>query len=291
MKKLRKCHLRGAILPVLLSALVCVAGCSVATKAPANSTSNSGSSGTPPSGSGSGNPPPSCGGMSPGQGGSLNGLVPFPANNLWNQDISTAPAAPNSNAIIGFIGAGIGLHPDFGSGLYNGQSMGIPYLVVGAQPVPLPITFTAYGDESDPGPMPIPMNALIEGYPAPGNSDRHVLVLDSSNCWLYELYSSYPNATTWNAGSGAVGDLTADEPRPYTWTSADAAGLPIFPGLVRYDEVLAGAINHAVRFTVPVTREAFVAPASHWASSNTSSSAPPMGTRLRLKASFNIFGF
>src|ERR1700740_2436521 len=111
MKKLRKCHLRGAILPVLLSALVCVAGCSVATKAPANSTSNSGSSGAPPSGSGNGNPPSSCGG------GSLNGFVPFPANNLWNQDISGAQVDPNSNAIIGFIGAGIGLHPDFGSGL------------------------------------------------------------------------------------------------------------------------------------------------------------------------------
>jgi len=229
--------------------------------------------------------------MSPGQGGSLNGLVPFPANNLWNQDISTAPADPNSNAIIGFIGAGIGLHPDFGSGLYNGQSMGIPYLVVGAQPVPLPITFTAYGDESDPGPMPIPVNALIEGYPAPGSGDRHVLVVDSANCWLYELYSSYPNAASWNAGSAAVWDLTADERRPYTWTSADAAGLPIFPGLVRYDEVAARAIRHAVRFTLQSSRAAFVPPASHWAANSSNALAAPMGMRLRLKSSFDISAF
>jgi len=229
--------------------------------------------------------------VSLGQGGSLNGFVPFPANNLWNQDISGAQVDPNSNAIIGFIGAGIGLHPDFGSGLYNGQSMGIPYLVVGAQQAPLPITFTAYGSESDPGPMPIPVNALIEGYPAPGNGDRHVLVLDSSNCWLYELYSSYPNATTWNAGSGAVWDLTADGPRPYTWTSADAAGLPIFPGLVRYDEVAAGAIHHALRFTLQSSRAAFVPPASHWAANSSSALAAPMGMRLRLKSSFDISAF
>src|SRR6202521_891901 len=194
-----------------------------------------------------GNPPPSCSGMSLGQSASLNGFVPFPADNLWNKDISSAPVDANSAAIINFIGSGIGLHPDFGSGLYNGQSMGIPYLVVGAQQGPVPIAFTAYGDESDPGPMPIPVSALIEGYPAPGSGDRHVLVLDNNNCWLYELYSSYPNAASWNAGSAAVWDLAAGEQRPYTRTSADAAGLPIFPGLARYDEVTAGHINHALR--------------------------------------------
>jgi hypothetical protein len=229
--------------------------------------------------------------MSLGQGGSLSGFLPFPADNLWNQDISAAPVDSNSNAIINFIGSGIGLHPDFGSGLYNGQSIGIPYLVVGAQQAPLPIAFTAYGNESDPGPMPIPVNVLIEGYPGPGSGDRHVLVLDSSSCWLYELYSSYPNAASWNAGSAAVWDLTADEQRPYTWTSADAAGLPIFPGLVRYDEVAAGAIHHALRFTLQSSRAAFVPPASHWAANSSNALAAPMGMRLRLKSSFDISSF
>jgi hypothetical protein len=241
--------------------------------------------------SGGGNPPPSCGAMSLGQGGSLDGFVPFPSDNLWNKDILSAPVDPNSAAIINFIGAGIGLHPDFGAGLYNGNSIGIPYLIVGAQQPMLPIIFTAYADESDPGPMPIPVTALIEGYPAPGNGDRHVLVLDSSNCWLYELYSSYPNAASWNAASAAVWDLTADEQRPYTWTSADAAGLPIFPGLARYDEVAAGQINHALRFTLQSSRAAFVPPASHWAANSSNALAAPMGMRLRLKASFDLSSF
>jgi hypothetical protein len=238
-----------------------------------------------------GNPPPSCSAMSLGQSASLNGFVPFPSGNLWNQDISSAPVDANSGAIINFIGSGIGLHPDFGSGLYNGSSIGIPYLVVGSQQGPVPIVFTAYGDESDPGPMPIPVSALIEGYPAPGNGDRHVLVLDNSNCWLYELYNSHPNAATWNADSAAVWDLTADGQRPYQWTSADAAGLPIFPGLARYDEVAAGHINHALRFTLQSSRAAFVPPASHWASNSSNALAAPMGMRLRLKASFDISGF
>jgi hypothetical protein len=240
---------------------------------------------------GGGNPPPSCAGMSLGQGGSLNGFVPFLSDNLWNQDISSAAVDPNSGAIINFIGSGIGLHPDFGSGLYNGQSMGIPYLIVGAQQGMVTINFTAFGDESDPGPMPIPVSAPIEGYPAPGNGDRHVLVLDSANCWLYELYSSYPNAASWNAGSTAVWDLTADDQRPYTWTSADAAGLPIFPGLARYDEVAAGRINHALRFTLQSSRAAFVPPASHWAANSSNALAAPMGMRLRLKSSFDNSSF
>jgi len=229
--------------------------------------------------------------MSLGQGGSLNGFVPLPADNLWNQDISIAPVDANSSAIVNFIGSGIGLHPDFGSGQFNGQSMGIPYLVVGSQQASLPIVFTASGDESDPGPMPIPVSALIEGYPAPASGDRHVLVLDNNNCWLYELYNSTPNAASWNADSGAVWDLTADEQRPYTWTSADAAGLPIFPGLARYDEVAAGQIKHALRFTLQSSRAAFVPPASHWASNSSNALAAPMGMRLRLKASFNISSF
>jgi hypothetical protein len=230
--------------------------------------------------------------MSAGQGGNLNGFVPFPADNAWNQDISSAAVDSNSAAIINFIGSSVPVHPDFGSGLYSGSSIGIPYLIVDSTQGPVTINFTAYGSESDPGPMPIPTTAPIEGYPAPGNGDRHVLVLDNTNCWLYELYSSYPQGDgTWNAASAAVWDLTADEQRPYTWTSADAAGLPIFPGLVRYDEVAAGQINHAIRFTLQSSRAAFVPPASHWAANSSNANAAPMGMRMRLKASFDISGF
>ena len=230
--------------------------------------------------------------MSAGQGASLNGFRPFPANDSWNQDISASPVDPNSGAIINFIGSSVGLHPDFGAGLYSGSSIGIPYTVVSGSQALVNINFTAYGDESDPGPMPIPANAAIEGYPNPGTGDRHVLVLDNSNCFLYELYGSVPNADgTWNADSAAVWDLQNGEQRPWTWTSADAAGLPIFPGLIRYDEVASGSIQHAVRFTLPQSRAAIVPPASHWASNSTAQSAPPMGMRLRLKASYDTSQF
>ena len=229
--------------------------------------------------------------MSTGQGASLNGFVPFPSDNLWNKDISSAAVDSNSTAIINYVGSSIGIHPDFGSGQYNGSYMGIPYTVVdGTQPL-IPINYQAYGSESDPGPMPIPLTAPIEGYPNPGTGDRHVLVLDSANCFLYELYSSYPQTSSWNADSGAVWDLLADEQRPYTWTSADAAGLPIFPGLVRYDEVASGAIHHAIRFTLQNSSAGFTPPASHWASTTSNTTAPPMGARFRLKSSFNISGF
>jgi hypothetical protein len=233
----------------------------------------------------------SCSQMSTGQGASLNGFLPFPSDNLWNQDISSVGIDPNSAAIINFIGPTIGIHPDFGSGEYNGSYIGIPYTVVdGTQPL-LSINYQAYGSESDSGPMPIPLTAPIEGYPNPGTGDRHVLVLDSANCFLYELYNSYPQSSSWNADSGAVWDLLADEQRPYTWTSADAAGLPIFPGLVRYDEVAAGAIDHAIRFTLQSTSAGFVPPASHWAANSTDTYAPPMGARLRLKSSFDVSGY
>ena len=233
-----------------------------------------------------------CGNLTAGQGGSLNGFVPFPADNLWNQNIANAPVDPNSSAIVNFIGASDPLHPDFGSGLYNGSSIGVPYIVVDSTQGFVNITFTAYGDESDPGPMPVPASAPIEGYPAPGSGDRHVLVLDNNNCWLYELYSAYPQTDgSWNAASAAVWDLTADEQRPLTWTSADAAGSPIFPGLVRYDEVAAGHIDHAIRFTLQNSRAAFTPPASHWAANSSNSLAAPMGMRLRLKSSFDISGF
>jgi hypothetical protein len=240
--------------------------------------------------SGGGTPPLACSTMGLGQGASLNGFLPFPADNLWNQDISGAAVDPNSAAIINFIGTSDPVHPDFGAGLYAGSSIGIPYVVVGSTQGLVNINFTAYGSESDPGPMPVPPNAPIEGYPAPGSGDRHVLVLDNSNCWLYELYSSYPNSDgTWNAASAAVWDLLNDEQRPLTWTSADAAGLPIFAGLVRYDEVASGQINHALRFTLQSSSAAFVPPASHWASNSSNQyAAAPMGMRMRLKASFDV---
>jgi hypothetical protein len=229
--------------------------------------------------------------MSLGIGASLNGFLPFPADNLWNLDISTAAVDPNSDAIINFIGSTVTLHPDFGAGLYAGSTMGIPYDVVSGSPF-VNINFTAYGSESDPGPMPVPSNAPIEGYPHPGNGDRHVLILDRDNCWLYELYSSYPQKNgNWSVASAAVWDLLNDEMRPYTWTSADAAGLSVFAGLARYDEVAAGAIRHALRFTLQNSREAFTPPASHWASTSTNSLAAPMGMRLRLKSSFDISTF
>jgi hypothetical protein len=237
-------------------------------------------------------PPSACSGMTPSQGGSLNGFVPFPADNIWNKDISSALVDPNSTALINFIGASVTIHPDFGSGLYQGSSIGIPYVVVDSTQPFVTINFTAYGDESDPGPMPVPANAPIEGYPNPGNGDRHVLVLDNNNCWLYELYSASPGSGgAWNAASAAVWDLQNDEQRPWTWTSADAAGLPIFPGLIRYDEVAAGHINHAIRFTLQFSRAAFVPPASHWAANSTQARAAPMGMRLRLKSSFDVSTF
>jgi len=232
-----------------------------------------------------------CSQMAVGQGASLNGFLPFPSDNLWNKDISGATVDSNSANYISYIGVSVGLHPDFGSGEYDGSYMGIPYTIVNSGQALIPITYTAYGDESDPGPMPIPLTAPIEGYPNPGTGDRHVLVLDNANCFLYELYSSYPQTASWDAGSGAVWDLLADEQRPYTWTSADAAGLPIFPGLVRYDEVAAGAINHAIRFTLQNSSAGFTPPASHWASTTSNANALPMGARLRLKAGFDVSTF
>jgi hypothetical protein len=231
---------------------------------------------------------PTCHSMVPGQEGSLAGFVPFGATSLWNQDVSTAALDANSAAIISYIGNGTPVHPDFGAGLYNGSTMGIPYIVTAALPN-APIHFTAYGNESDPSPMPIPAAAPIEGYPAPGTGDRHVLVLNNSTCWLYELYSAYPNTDgSWSAASAAVWDLNASKYRPWGWTSADAAGLPIFPGLVRYDEIVNGHIDHALRFTLENSRAQFILPARHWAANSTATYAAPMGLRLRLKASFDI---
>jgi hypothetical protein len=230
-----------------------------------------------------------------GIGASLNGAIPFPADNAWNTNIANAPVDPNSNALIASIGLNTGLHPDFGSGLYGGSPIGIPYVVVSSGQALVPVNFVAYADESDPGPYPIPSNAPIEGQLANGGTfggDRHVLVVDRDTNRLYETYNSYPNSDgSWTADNGAVFHLDSDNVRPNAqpgWTSADAAGLPIFPGLARYDEVANGVIAHALRFTVQQSREAYVPPANHWASNNTSNNLPPMGMRVRLKASYVI---
>src|SRR5215510_5865084 len=234
-----------------------------------------------------------CAGMDTGPGADLNGFIPFPADNAWNTDISSMPVDPNSDNVIAFIGASSQLHPDFGAGLYNGSVIGIPYQVVDTTTQPkVPIRIVAYRTESDPGPMPVPSNAPIEGYPNPDDGDRHVLVLDRDNCWLYELGRGFRRQNgNWNADVAVVWDLLNDEQRPYTWTSADAAGLPMFPGLARYDEVASGQIKHALRFTLSQSREAFIPPASHWAANSNNSLAAPMGMRLRLKSSYDISGF
>ncbi len=230
-----------------------------------------------------------------GAGASLNGAIPFPANNAWNTDVSGAAVDPNSDALISSIGLTRGLHPDFGSGLYEGAPIGIPYVVVSSAQPKVAITFTDYGDESDPGPYPVPANAPIEGQQSNGGAfggDRHVLVVDRDANLLYEMGNSYPQGNgSWKASGGAVFHLNSNTVRPGGrpgWTSADAAGLPIFPGLARYDEATTGVIRHALRFTVSTTRKAYVPPATHWASSNTSANVPPMGMRVRLKASYVI---
>ncbi|HJW74006.1 MAG TPA: hypothetical protein VJ486_14365 [Geothrix sp.] len=235
-------------------------------------------------------PAGACNGADLGIGANLRGFTAFPSGNAWNQDISAAPVDPASDAIIAFIGAGTGLHSDFGAGLYNGGPIGIPYAVVGGSQPLVPVTYIAYPDESDPGPMPIPVPPPYEGPdPSATSGDRHVLVVDRDTCLLYELYAAQRQPDgSWHADSGTIWDLKSDHLRPFGWTSADAAGLPIFPGLARYDEVAAGTITHALRFTVPTSRRAYVLPATHWASSNTSASAPPMGMRVRLKASVDI---
>ena len=214
----------------------------------------------------------------------------LPNQAAWNQDISKAPLARNSAATIAYIDShgGDRLHPDFGSP----RAYGFPYVVVGSSQRKLPIHYTAYGDESDAGPFPVPKGAPVEG----GNrsdGDRHVLVVDRSSCTLYELYRAFfkRSGAHWNADSGARWDLRSTALRPDSWTSADAAGLPIFPGLVRYDEVAAGHLDHAIRVTFDSTRDAWVHPASHCAGDTSNPDAPAMGTRLRLKAGYGLGGF
>jgi hypothetical protein len=209
----------------------------------------------------------------------------FPASSPFNRDISRAPVDPRSASYIAAIGAGLHLHADFGTN----PSYGIPFAVVGPHQPKVPITFNEYGEESDRGPYPIPPSAPVEG--AGEEGDRHLLVLQKGSCRLYELYHAHRSGAGWEAGSGAVFNLRANALRPEGWTSADAAGLPIFPLLVRYPEVRAGQIDHALRVTVEHTQRGYIHPATHFASASSDPSLPPMGLRLRLKASFGLAGY
>jgi len=224
---------------------------------------------------------------------SIGGCQVFPTDNVWNARVDTLPLDHLSHTYVDSIGASAKMHADFGSGIWppdTGGPIGIPYVVVPGAQAFVDVLFSPWGDESDPSPYPIPANAPIEGGPN-SDGDRHVLVLDQGNCTLYELGNAKPqNDGTWIANCGAVFHLTSDALRPATWTSADAAGLPILPGLVRYDEVLSGAITHAIRFTAPQTQDTFIWPARHQAG-DPDASLPPMGQRFRLKASFDISGF
>jgi hypothetical protein len=223
------------------------------------------------------------------QGPTIGTCPVFPSDNIWNTRIDQLPVHGSSSTWVTTIGSGTAVHADFGQGQWDGGPIGIPFITVPGTQTKYPVTFD-YADESDPGPYPIPLNAPIEGGSA-STGDRHAIAIDTTNCILYELYSSYPQAASWQAGSGAIYPLTSEALRPAGWTSADAAGLPIFPGLIRYDEILAGEIRHAIRFTVPKTQKAYVWPARHQASSLTSTSYPPMGARFRLRSTFNISGF
>jgi hypothetical protein len=211
----------------------------------------------------------------------------FPANNPWNTDISGYPVHARSAAWVNSIGSSTRMHPDFGT-FWDGGPIGIPFVHVGAGQPKVPVSFD-YDDESDPGPYPIPPNAPIEGG-AGSDGDRHVLVIDDSACKLYELFYAFPQngGASWHAGSGAIFDLRSNALRPDYWTSADAAGLPIYPGLVRYDEVVQeGVIDHALRFTISRSQRGFIHPATHFASSITDPNVPPMGARFRMKASYS----
>ena len=227
---------------------------------------------------------------------SVCGQVPegcplFPRNNVWNTPVDTLPVDPRSDAYIASIGPDTGLHADFGAGLYEGQPLGIPFVRVPASQPPVTITVSEAGEESDPGPFPIPPDAPIEGGSC-ADGDRHVIVVQEETCTLYELYYAFPQPDgSWQASSGALFYLASNALRPDSWTSADAAGLPILPGLVRYEEIAAGVIPHALRFTAELTQEAYVWPARHEAGATTDPDVPPMGQRFRLKADVDLTAF
>ena len=220
----------------------------------------------------------------------LGGCPVFPASSPWNQRVDALPVAPNSATLIASIGLDSHVHADFGSGLWDGSRIGIPYVVVHGKTTPKSHVSFDYADESNRVAYPIPRHVQIEGG-TQATGDRHAILVDQSNCRLYELYDLRHTSGGWTAGSGALWSLRSNHLRPAGWTSADAAGLPIFPGLARWDEVKRGAIDHALRFTAPQTRRAYVYPARHYASSSSDPSLPPMGLRVRLKASVNIASF
>ena len=211
----------------------------------------------------------------------------LPAQDALNQEIADAPVSPNSANYVASIGLTAHLHPDFGTN----PTYGIPFTVVGATQPKVPIKFTAYGAESNPGPYPVPPHAPVEGGGKNGQGDKHVLVMQEGSCMLYELYDAHHKGHGWSAASGAVFNLRSAALRPEGWTSADAAGLPIFPLLARYPEVAAGQIDHALRVTVPASQMGYIHPATHYASNSSNPSLPPMGLRLRLKASYSLAGF
>jgi hypothetical protein len=214
----------------------------------------------------------------------------FPPTSPWNQRVDRLPVAPDSDRIVASIGLDDTMHADFGSGLWDGGPIGIPITVVGGGQPKVRVSFQ-YADESDRGPYPIPRQVAIEGGRS-ADGDRHALIVDRDRCRLYELFALYPKpGGGWRAGSGAIWDLRSNRLRPAGWTSADAAGLPILPGLARYEEVARGRIDHALRFTASRTRRAYVWPARHFASDDTDPSLPPMGLRVRLKRSYPIGGF
>jgi hypothetical protein len=219
------------------------------------------------------------------------GCPAFPADSHWNERVDKLPLHPRSAAMVTAVGADRRAHADFGSGLYEGRPIGIPFRVVGRGQKKVPVGFE-YASESDRGPYPIPPGVPVEGGRS-ADGDRHVIVVDRSRCRLYEMFDSHPSAgdRSWRAGAGAVWNLRSNRLRPRGWTSADAAGLPIFPGLARYEEVRRGRIDHALRITVPRTRKTFVYPARHFASSLTDPSLPAMGQRVRLRRSFDVAGY
>ncbi|MEA2418801.1 MAG: hypothetical protein QOE60_1007 [Thermoleophilaceae bacterium] len=223
------------------------------------------------------------------QGASVGGCPVFPADNAWNQRIDKLPVLGDSEAIVRSIGSADTMHADFGSGLWDGGPIGIPFATVGGDQPKLPVSFD-YADESDRGPYPIPARVPIEGGRS-ADGDRHVIVVERKRCRLYELFAAYPGQNRWSAGSGAIWNLRSNRLRPRGWTSADAAGLPILPGLARYDEVKRGRIDHALRFTADRTRKAFIYPARHYASYTTDPNLPAMGQRLRLRRGYAISRF
>ncbi len=220
----------------------------------------------------------------------IAGCPIFPASSVWNQRVDSLPVAADSAQLIASIGLGSGVHADFGSGLWDGSTIGIPFVVVHGKTTPKSRVKFDYADESDKGPYPIPTNVPIEGYPKTGDGDRHALILDRDSCKLYELYALQRAGSGWSAGSGAIWNLRSNALRPAGWTSADAAGLPILPGLARWADVASGQIDHALRFTASRTRMAYIYPARHYASSDSDPALPPMGLRVRLKASVDISG-